>query len=350
MIIGTCGFGSTGSSAITDFLKEFDGIQVKDSFEFTYVSALDGLLYLERAVMQPYNRTGDSIFAIKRFLKMVESKKNIYIRYGLSPELFEKSAEELIDAITMAKWYWYTGNIQAKSYSPLLLVKKIIQKKIIPRIEKKKGCRLDNWPKTEVRLSVKPENFYEAAKKHVKEILSGMGLDTSGIIALDQPFAGNNPQACFPYYDDPYAIVVDRDPRDNYVFAKTVLHGEYFCPVDVDDYIAYYRCLRKEQPYLEDNPRILRIRFEDMVYEYDATSKMVRDFLHLPENPRPKSVFNPSLSMANTQVFKRYPQFADDVRKIEEKLPEYLFDFSKYDEDPSSKKMFSGRSPLNIVN
>lgn len=345
MIVGACGFGSTGSSVVTDYLKEFDGIQVKDDLEFTYVSGTDGLLYLERAVMHPFNRTADSINAIRRFQEMVANKKSIYVKYGLSPELFEESANNLIDTISMAKWYWYDGD--KKSYSPQFLLKKFLRYKLIPRIERKTGHRVDRWPKTEVQLSVKPDNFYIAAKKHVKELLNGMGLDTNRMIALDQPFSGNNPQACFPFYDDPYAIVVDRDPRDNYVFAKTMLHGEYFCPVDVDDYIAYYRCLRRKQPYLQQDPRILRIRFEEMVYEYDATTKKIRDLLHLPDNPRPKSVFDPSLSIANTQVYRRYPQYADDVRKIEKELTEYLFDFSKYKEDPTTKRMFSGKSPLH---
>ena len=71
----------------------------------------------------------------------------------------------------------------------------------------------------------------------------------------------------------------------------------------------------------------------------------VGEFLHLPENPRPKSVFDPALSIANTQVFKRYPQFAEDVKKIEKELTEYCFDFSKYPEPDFSKKMFYGKSP-----
>ena len=45
MIIGACGFGATGSSVVTDYLHEFDGIQVKDNFEFTYVSGVNGLVY-----------------------------------------------------------------------------------------------------------------------------------------------------------------------------------------------------------------------------------------------------------------------------------------------------------------
>ena len=348
MIIGACGFGATGSSVITDYMKEFGNVQVKDSLEFTYVSGLDGLLYLERAVMNPYNRTGDSINAIKRFEEMVQRKEQSYERHGLSAEKFQQSAKEFIDAITMAKWYWHDGEKKSTNrYSPKGILSKYLEKKYIPEMERKTGKRAKIWPLTEVKLSVRPDNFYEAARKHVDELLSAMGLDTNGIIALDQPFPGNFPQACFPFYKDPYAVVVDRDPRDLYVFGKTKLMGKMrFFPIDdVEDFITYYRCLRKDQPYLQDDPRILRLRFEDMVYEYDKTTAILREFLHLPENPHPKSVFDPSLSIANTQVFKRFPQFAADVKKIEEALPEYLFDFSKYPTPDFSKKMFFGKSP-----
>lgn len=346
MIIGACGFGATGSSVVTDYLKEFNDITVKDDLEFTYVSGLDGLIDLERAVMFPHNRTADSIYAIKRFEELVERKKHSYERYGLSSEQFERSAKDLINAITMSKWYWYDGRTKFR-YKSKYFFHKIVQKHVIPKLELKKGHRVNCWPKTEVRISVKPDNFYDAARKHVDDLISGMGLDQNKIIALDQPFAGNNPQACFPFYKDPYAVVVDRDPRDLYVFGKTKLLGRFhYFPIDcVEDFIAYYRAIRKNQPYNEPNPRILCIRFEDMVYEYDKTTARLREFLHLPENPRPKSVFDPSLSIANTQVFKRYPQFSDDVKKIEEALPEYLFDFSKYVEPDFNKKMFYGKSP-----
>lgn len=348
MIIGACGFGSTGSSIITDYLKEFDNIVVKDDLEFTYVSGVDGLIDLERAVMTPHTRTAESIIAIRRYMEMVNKKKKYFEKRGFSVNHFVDSAQSFVDAITMSRWYTYDKNeLEKKTIKSF--VGRIMQKKVIPRLEVKRGHRINIWPKIEVRLSVKPDNFYDAARKHVEEILSEIGVDNSIIVAFDQPFAGNNPQACFPFYNDPYAVVVDRDPRDNYVFAKTKLLGKFnYIPIDtVEDYIAYYRCLRKDQPYLEPNPRILNIKFEDMVYDYEATSKKVRDFLNLPENPRPKSVFDPALSIANTQVFKRFPQFSEDVKKIEQNLSEYLFDFSKYPEPDFSKKMFYGKSPLN---
>ena len=348
MIIGACGFGATGSSVVTDYLKEFENVQTKDDLEFTYVSGLDGLIDLERAVMNPHNRTGDSIHAIKRFLDMVNRKRHLYAIHGLPEEVFVKSAQKFIDSITMAKWYWGDG-MSRNRYDIRNFLSKIVQRKYIPKWEMKKGHRYSGWPLKEVRLSVMPDNFYDAAKTHIEEMLSGLGLDSSGVIAFDQPFAGNNPQSCFPFFEDPYAVVVDRDPRDLYVFGKTKLMGKmHFFPIDkVEDFIAYYRCLRKGQPYLQPHPRVLCLRFEDMVYEYENTTKKLRDFLHLPENLHPKSVFDPSLSIANTQVFKRFTQFSGDIMKIEEELSEYLYDFSKYPEPDFSKKMFFGKSPLH---
>lgn len=346
MFIGACGFGSTGSSVVTDYLNEFDGVTVKDDLEFTWVSKADGMIDLERAVMDPHNRTGDSILAIRRFEAMAKGQERIYEMHGLPRDEFRRLIRQFVDAITTVKWYWYDNSVKP-SYTPKYLAYYVMKRKIIPRMEKKAGRYVSCWPLQEVRFSARPENFYEEAQKLTDGILRGMGLNTDGIIAMDQPFSGNNPQACFPFYRDPYAVVVDRDPRDNYVFARTRMLGRFhYMPINTaEDFIAYYRGLRKDQPYLKDDPRILRIRFEDMVYEYDRTTELLRDFLHLPENPRPKSVFDPELSIANTQVFKRYPQFAEDIRKIESELPEYLFDFSRYPEPDSAKKMFYGKSP-----
>ncbi len=348
MIIGACGFGSTGSSVVTDYLSEYDQITVKDSFEFTWVSGVDGLIDLERAVMNPHNRTSDSITAIRRFEALAKRMEHRYELHGLPASEFERLIKQFVESITTVKWDWYDHSIK-RGYNLKFLAYYLMKSKIIPKMERKKNHTVNCWPLKKVRLSVLPDNFYEEAKKLVDGMLQGMGFDTNGIIALDQPFAGNNPQACFPFYHDPYAVVVDRDPRDLYVFAKTRLLGRnHFMAVEpVEDFIKYYRAIRKNQPYLQVNPRILRIRFEDMVYEYDRTSKLLRDFLHLPENPRPKSVFDPNLSIANTQVFKRYSQFSEDIRKIENELSEYLFDYSPYPEPDLSKKMFYGKSPKN---
>ena len=135
MIIGACGFGATGSSAVTDYLKEFGNILVKDDLEFKYVSEVDGLLYLERAVMNPYNRTADSIYAIKRFEELVQRQKKYYQIHGLPSETFEKSAINFIDTITITKWYWNLGgkNSINNRYNFVHVLRRLVEKKIVAR-------------------------------------------------------------------------------------------------------------------------------------------------------------------------------------------------------------------------
>lgn len=102
-------------------------------------------------------------------------------------------------------------------------------------------------------------------------------------------------------------------------------------------------------PSLKDDNKLkaLCIRFEDLVYHYDTATKKLKDFLHLGENPNPKRIFDPSMSMANTQVWKRYPEFKKDIEYIESELKEYLFDFTGCPEPNVNVKMFSGKSPKN---
>ena len=72
MIIGTCGFCSTGSSAVSDYLKEFDENQVLDGVEFTYVYLPDGLEDLYYHTTNKISRDDSSSIAIPRFKKFIK--------------------------------------------------------------------------------------------------------------------------------------------------------------------------------------------------------------------------------------------------------------------------------------
>lgn len=345
MIIGTCGFGSTGSSAVSDYLTEYENrALVLDRVEFTWVYEVDGLIDLEYHLFNSHARTVDSIYAIERYLEKAMNQMNYYCDWNQENERkYLESVESFLGEITMAKWPWLIRkNLGFKERIREKYFREFTTKK-----EKKTGLQQEAYPNRIVSYSMKPDNFYDLAKKHVVDILTIFGADFSKDIILDQPFAGNNPQAAFQFYEDPYAFVVDRDPRDLFCFARTQLAGRnHFMPVnDVKDFVVYYKSLRENQPYLEDNKRILRLRFEDMVYKYEETTKKIRDFIGYTENPNPKKYFDPALSVANTQVYKRYPQFADEVKYIEHELKEFLYDFEGY-EEPNNIEMFSQQSPL----
>ncbi len=352
MIVGACGFGSTGSSAISDYLLEYgeDKTQVLDNIEFTWVSGVDGLIDLKYHLDNPHAVSSDSIVAIDRYFNRARLSVREYRKYGKIPDdIFMASVLEFIETITKVKWKWYVKN--PSSWFDKYFGLYIMRNRVIPYLEKKKGHRITCYPMETVRLAYNSDNYIGAARKHVRQLLSAMGADFSKMIVMDQPFAGNNPQACFDYFDNPYAIVSDRDPRDNYIFGKTKLLGKSFAhlmPTEkVEDFVAFYKGIRDNQPYKEPNERVLSLRFEDMVYNYDKTTLKIRNFLDLPENPNPKTIFDPAISIANTQVFKRYPQYYKDIKYIEKELSEYLFDFDKYGDIKITGEMFVGRSPKN---
>lgn len=348
MIIGVCGYGSSGSSAVSDYLMEFNHTCVLDKIEFTWVTCVDGLIDLEYHIMNPHGRTDDSVVAINRYIDNLNKFKRYYkINGGIDLKKFEKSIHDFIDSITDVKWYSYIEN---QSESNLIKkIKNVIRSKLIPVIERKRKKQLSCFPFKEVRLSVCPKNFYEAARKHVNELLEAMGADFSKPLILDQPFSGTNPSCAFHFFDDPHAIIVDRDPRDIYVFSKTKLLGRnHFMPNNsVYDFIKYFKAIRSKKHEQIESNRVLSIQFEEMVYDYYSATKKIRDFLGFPINPNEKSIFDPRLSINNTQVWRRYPQFKEDIEIIEKELPECLFDFSKYPEPDLSGEMFYGKSPLN---
>lgn len=348
MFIGTCGFGSSGSSAVSDYLREFDENSVADKVEFTVSFCPDGLVDLEYHVMHPHSRTTDSVCAISRFRYMMQKRKGYLTRNtSITPKQIHDVTEAFLEAITQVKWRG-VENSNNDTWKTLW-GEHIMMARVIPRLEKLLKRPMDCYPIGDIGISIMPDNFYEEARKFIKCLLSHMNVDMDKNVVMDQPFSGNNPQACFPFFEDPYAIVVDRDPRDNYVFAKTKLRGRNrFMPTgSVEDFVRYYRLLRDNQPYKQPHDRVLFMQFEEMVYNYDEATSRIREFLKLPKNPRPRSVFVPEMSMANTQVFKRFPEFQKDVEYIEKELPEYLFDFEKYGVSNLTGEMFFGKSPLN---
>ena len=353
MVVSTCGFGSTGSSAISDYLMECENVQVMDKIEFTIVPNVDGLVDLEYHLMKQHRRQSTSITAIQRFQQLVSaSAKGWNRRTGIPIQDVIRYCDEFVDSITQVNYcglsprIYKGGNRTINRY----VGNSIILNRVIRPLEKKGVIKrnLNVYPFGVVRLSVRPDNFYTEAKRFLKRILKGMGADFSKIIVLDQAFSGVYPQECFPFFDDPYAVVVDRDPRDLYIFAREKLlsQGRFMPSDNVNDFIMYYRLLRDQQPYKNPNERVLVMHFEEMIYDYENATNRIDQFLGVT-NVRRKSVFRPELSGANTNLIRRFPKYKNDIAVIEKELAEYLYPFEKYPEFTGSGEMFFGKSPLN---
>ena len=197
-------------------------------------------------------------------------------------------------------------------------------------------------------ISTYPENFVEKTQNYVRRILEAAGLvDGKYIIMLDQPFPPNDPSVVFHYYDDPYAIIVNRDPRDLYVLVKHLRFSKArFIPHDtVENFVKYYRAVSYYNQN-EDKSRILRIQFEDLIYEYDATVKRIEEFLHIDKHISPRKYLDPQISIKNTYMMDLFPEDKEDIAYIEKELPEYLFPFEKY-EKPDNRDGIYGALSAN---
>ena len=68
-----------------------------------------------------------------------------------------------------------------------------------------------------------------------------------------------------------------------------------------------------------------------MIYKYDEYKKKIVDMVGLneKEHTKPFTGFNPKRSVGNTQLWKKFPELTNDIKTIEDMLPEYLYDFDK---------------------
>ncbi len=354
MIIGACGYIGTGSSLVTDLLKEYEEIQPLDFFEFMISYYPDGLEDLEYQINTHRIKHMSSVVAIERF------KKAYY--NALYDSSFDKNVWEKISKATncfiddIAQITYQGGS--ALDYQLFGKGKQFRSKNLnrpmwtIGGKLKKRGLLYKNtehtWGLHEYKFAMDDLDFSSKANAYINEIIKAFGMDVEGKVLLDQPFSATNPLASMKYFgDDAKAIIIDRDPRDVYIAfkaARLLYNNGYQIPADdVDKFISFYRKLR-EKVYWKDNSNILMLNMESFIYEYDKTVSIVEEFCGLERNVRKYEFFNPQKSIANTQLIKKYPQYKNDIKIISDELKEFLFPFEDYGEVDTSGRIFFNRS------
>ena len=333
--VGVCGYSGTGSSAVVDLLKEYPDNQVIDSCEFILPYEPDGLLDLEYHLTRGSSKFSSSNTAIYRFKNAIKGGQFRYIRELTNNQLVMLS-DDYLSKIVQCKWI---GSDPADLCNKPIrdLVRRAVSKLnwggIFYILEKWKRRELSIFPMGIMYFSAYPKSFYEATQGFVYDVLNAIEpIDSCRNTVLDQPFPGNNPQICFPYFRNPKAIVVDRDPRDLYLLTKEYwFKKQAWRPLPVDtvgQFVTYYRGLRIRQG-TDDNSRVLRIQFEDLVYRYTETRSIIEEFLQLSGRQMEKRHFNPEKSLNNTQLFKYYKGYQSEIEYIEKELSEYIYPFER---------------------
>jgi hypothetical protein len=169
--------------------------------------------------------------------------------------------------------------------------------------------------------------FRKCVKDYINELFDV--IDNEGkyvYLYFDQLLPPTNINRYLNYFDNIHVIVVDRDPRDLYI-DNVIIHGEPWVPPKMDDFVIWFKKTR--QKVEKDNGNILRIKFEDMVYHYKETTRLICEFLNIyhTENNNSQKYFNPAISICNTQLWKTNRIDINILEYIQKNLNEYLYSF-----------------------
>ena len=91
-----------------------------------------------------------------------------------------------------------------------------------------------------------------------------------------------------------------------------------------------------------DTNKVLRIRLEALIFDYENTRKTIIETLGLKEEDHieKQKYFKPRVSMRGTQLYKKIPGHSEEIAYIERELKEYLFDFESYELSRSNTELF----------
>lgn len=334
-IIIPTGYMGSGSSAVTDLLCEVEGYSARHgSYEYVFMHCPNGIFDLEDKLTEGNNttRSDEALHSFYYSMKELYSERTWWFadyKHKISPNFMRycnEYIEDLIDVKMPDNFWYYQERIPGPNRFQRLInriMSKIFRRKI--SVERKmlyKGMWIA-YPTKQV--------FYNKTKKFLKKIFISLGIEKENII-LDQLILSHNVHRVDNYFDDNCkVIVVDRDPRDAYILNKYFwkqLNTPVPFPYDVESFCLYYENMRKSEKIVPNN-MVLRIHFEDLIYHYEDTKKIIFDFVGINECDHKKQFTRliPEKSMLNTQLYNRDDKYTEEAKYIEKHLNKYIYSF-----------------------
>lgn len=333
-IIVPTGYMGSGSSAITDLVAEFKDCQNEHkSYEYVLLHCPNGLFDLEDKLLVGNNaiRSDEAIRSFELQMKKLYDKKFWWVgnyKNIISPN-FMKITNNFIMNIQEFNYqgYWYMHEeVNTKMFFKLLL-RKPLKILTLNKVKFNKILKYNDG----MRISyIKDKDFYKYAHEYIYNIVEEISKGKENII-LDQFLLPFNLFRVDNYFDDKLkVIVVERDPRDVFIINKYIWQDRQLCvpfPLEVNEFCAFYIKMRESEKKCNSD-KVFRVKFEDLIYNYDDKVKEIIKFLGFKESDHvnKKTRFIPELSIKNTQLFRK-EQYQEESKIIEKKLMDYLYDF-----------------------
>ena len=318
--VGVSGFGWSGSGAVVDLICEVRGCGAP-GFEFSLVKEPHGIIDLECFLVEHWDiiRHDHAIREFSHYCKVLNRPNRRFGHWGLNMGEalgvdFMRICHEYIDALAD---FEYFGASRIHHYEQDHFGS------LVEKIARRLGLEFARGRKMHLARPSE-ETFLAATHTFINSLLEPYAQKNNlHTLVLDQAIPTSNIDKALRYFEGMKLIVVDRDPRDIYVDQvnhSALLGANHKDEERVSKYILWHKKIRQnldsvEQLAMADS--VLKVRFEDLISNYELASSEIIAFLNLKKVPREKrSVFNPEKSAKNIGLWKDFPM-QDDIRNIE---------------------------------
>jgi hypothetical protein len=245
---------------------------------------------------------------------------------------WEKISRKYIDRLTTIYYhgYWH-GDLWLLSplWRGYFLYRRALAKISPKPIRKPSYYNYFPWLMTR-HISVSEEEFLEATRDYMDELCEQMNKDGKEFVLLDQILSQSNPARYFRYVRDMKVVIVNRDPRDVYIFLKHI--KDHVLPKTPEEFARIFRDTHRMQSEVPEE-LCMQVNFEDMIYKYDEYVPKVMEFVGVTEehHVHKRTRFKPEVSVRNTRLWEKYPQYAEEAERVAELLPEFIYSYEGID-------------------
>lgn len=332
-IIVPTGYMGSGSSAITDLIAEYKDCDNKNrDFEYVFLHCPNGLFDLEDKLLLGNNalRSDEALRTFEKCMKDLYDRKYWWVgNYKkILSENFDAITRKYISSITQFNFngFWYMHEKTNVKMFWKLCINKMIKLLSFNKIKPKRVLKYNDG----MRMSfIDEETFYKLSSEYIKDVLKE--ISTEDNLVLDQLLLPFNLHRVDNYFGDELKVIaVERDPRDVFILNKYIWGKRNLTvpmPLEVNEFCEFYRNMRKSE-IPTNSKKVLRIKFEDLIYQYDKTIDQIEKFMKFDKSDhiKPLTRFNPKISIKNTQLFN-CKEYEKEAKIIEKELKEYLYDF-----------------------
>jgi hypothetical protein len=342
--IDVSGVGNTGKSAAVDLLREIDGLWVPEYwFEFDFIRWPGGLLDLRHALLEDWSpvRSHDAWLRFRDLVRsmgldprpwqiggLMESTSQRYDRRfaGRFVELSMAFADSFLAGTIQSEWPSHAlrdGGLERMARKALW----------------KTGIR--RWFTRDVHL-LDGSGFDARAAALLDALYRTIVPPETDIVVLNNGFEPFHPQPALDMLQGARQVVVTRDPRDIYVsglnahnvsaadasliaFDNDGMNKSFLATDDLAMFVKRFQLYHAQLGPAD--PRVLRIGFEQITHDYEASVARVLAFLEVDpaQHVRPRTHLDPVKSGRNVGIWKSYSK-RDEIAYIERELTPYLVD------------------------